>query len=217
MEQEFSTPRYQQIAIDIARRIAKGRYQVGERIYSRSSLASQYGVSSETTRRAILVLSDLGIVEATKGSGVTILSYEKAVQYAELYERVNVIEELRQSMKASIHRQSDELVRLSRAVDELVEQTEQVSAVNPFLPFRVQITQHTPYLNQSVNQLQFWQNTSATVIAIEHEHKLILSPGPYAALNNGDVLYFVGDEGCLTRVRKFLYPEEGENTPKQPQ
>lgn len=70
-------PKYQTIAEDIATKIVKKKYIVGEKIYARSSLASQYGVSAETARRAIAVLQDLNIVEATKGSSVIITSYEK--------------------------------------------------------------------------------------------------------------------------------------------
>ena len=56
------SPVYQQIATDIASKIASGHYQVGEKIYARSVLASQYGVSAETARRAIAILADVDIV-----------------------------------------------------------------------------------------------------------------------------------------------------------
>ena len=49
--------RYQQLASDIASRIAEGSYQVGDKIFARSSLASQYQVSSETARKAVCVLA----------------------------------------------------------------------------------------------------------------------------------------------------------------
>jgi len=57
MENKFkiTSPRYQQIAADVAAKIVDGHYKVGDKIYARSSLASQYGVSSETARRAICV------------------------------------------------------------------------------------------------------------------------------------------------------------------
>ena len=39
-----------------------------------------------------------------------------------------------------------------------------------------------------------------------------MSPGPYAVLRENDVFYFIGDEGCYERVKKFLYPvEDNEN------
>ncbi|MEG2918744.1 MAG: GntR family transcriptional regulator, partial [Clostridium sp.] len=76
---KITSPRYQQIAADIASKIATGHYKLGEKIYARSMLASQYGVSSETSRRAICILSDLDIVDTTKGSGVVIKSCENAI------------------------------------------------------------------------------------------------------------------------------------------
>ena len=72
-------PRYQQIAVEIASRIASEEYKVGDKIYARSSIAGQYGVSPETARRAICVLCDLEIVSSEKGSGVTIKSTENAI------------------------------------------------------------------------------------------------------------------------------------------
>ena len=76
---QIKQPRYQLIAEDIATKIVERKYVVGEKIYARSSLASQYGVSPETTRRAIAVLQDLNIVEA-KRIGVEIVSYENTAQ-----------------------------------------------------------------------------------------------------------------------------------------
>lgn len=62
-------PRYQQVAVEIAERIADNRYQVGEKIHARSTLASNFNVSPETARKAINVLVDLGIMEVRHGSG----------------------------------------------------------------------------------------------------------------------------------------------------
>ncbi len=80
-EVRVSGPRYQQVAVDIAAKIASRQYQVGERIYARSLLSSAYAVSPETARRAVGVLADLGIVKANRGSGVEILSWERANQF----------------------------------------------------------------------------------------------------------------------------------------
>lgn len=70
-------PRYQQIAVDLAERIVENRYKVGEKIHARSTLASTYNASPETTRKAINVLVDLGIMEVRHGSGAFVASKEK--------------------------------------------------------------------------------------------------------------------------------------------
>ena len=84
-------PVYQKIAADIAAKIVDKHYQIGEKIYARSSVASQYAVSAETARRAICILSDMKIVETIKGSGVRIVSYEKAVQFVKQFRNVRML------------------------------------------------------------------------------------------------------------------------------
>ena len=54
-------PVYSQIALDIAMRISRGEIQESTKLYGRSVLASQYGVSPETIRRAIKILEDVQI------------------------------------------------------------------------------------------------------------------------------------------------------------
>lgn len=59
---KIAEPIYQKIAIDIASKIAAGKYKAGEKIYGRSMLAAHYAVSPETIRRAMFMLQDVGIV-----------------------------------------------------------------------------------------------------------------------------------------------------------
>ena len=53
---KIAEPIYQKIAIDIASKIAAGKYKAGEKIYGRSMLAAHYAVSPETIRRAMFML-----------------------------------------------------------------------------------------------------------------------------------------------------------------
>lgn len=83
-----SLPRYQQIAVEIAERVVEGRYQVGEKIHARSTLASNFNVSPETARKAINVLVDLEIMEVRHGSGAYVSSKENAQKFVEKYRNV---------------------------------------------------------------------------------------------------------------------------------
>ena len=56
---KIAEPIYQKIAIDIASKIAAGKYKAGEKIYGRSMLAAHYAVSPETIRRAMFMLQDV--------------------------------------------------------------------------------------------------------------------------------------------------------------
>ena len=66
-------PRYEQIAVDLATKIAQNEYKVGTKLYGRSTLAGQYNVSPETIRRAVALLQSIGIVEVVAGRGIMVV------------------------------------------------------------------------------------------------------------------------------------------------
>lgn len=200
------SPIYQQIATDIASKIASGHYEVGEKIYARSVLASQYGVSAETARRAIAILSDMEIVDTTKGSGVIIKSAENAIKFIRQYNDVKTVNDLRNEILDKLELQKKENDSLKEQIIELLDKTDRFKSINPFIPFEIRIFKETPYLEKNIAEINFWHNTSATVICIKRNGCLEMSPGPYAVLRENDILYFVGDEDCYERVNKFLYP-----------
>lgn len=204
---KVSAPVYQQIAADIAAKIVERRYQVGDRLYARSALASQYSVSPETARRAIAVLSDLEIVSVVKGSGVVILSYDNAVRFVQQFMDIKSMYDLKKNIMDSLERQRKEAEHMTETISEILDRTERFQAFNPFIPFEIEITAKTPYLNLSISDINFWHYTTATILGIRRGEMMMISPGPYAVLSEGDVLYYCGDTDCQRRVRNFLYPE----------
>lgn len=201
---QIKQPKYQLIAEDIAAKIVEGKYVVGEKIYARSSLASQYGVSAETARRAISVLQDLNIVEATKGSGVLILSYEHAAEFVHRLTDVKTVRELQIELQKKIERQKTELEDIQDTLSEFVNRTSRLQSINPFVPFQLEITEACPFLHKNIGEILFWQQTGATIIGIKKNNAILISPGPYAELAAGDILYFIGNEQCFTVVKQFL-------------
>ena len=63
------------------------------------------------------------------------------------------------------------------------------------------------HLDRSISELNIWQATGATVIAISHNEELLVSPGPYAKFTAGDIVHFIGNEYTLQRMTNFFYPE----------
>lgn len=200
------SPRYQQIAVDIAGKIVDRRYEIGSKVYARSELAIQYGVSPETARKAINVLADMNIVEVTKGSGVVIRSYENAVKFIKQFKDIQTLHDLKHQILRKADRQMEDFFLLKDQVEELVERIEHFKSTNPFVPFEMQITADTPYLNKTSSDVNFWHNTAATIIAIKRDKEMLMSPGPYAQFTEHDVIYFVGDESAYERVYHFMYP-----------
>ena len=74
MRQAVVPSQYLQIALDLATRIAQGELTEGSRIYGRSVLASEYGVSPETIRKALRLLADMKVVDVKPQSGAVVLS-----------------------------------------------------------------------------------------------------------------------------------------------
>lgn len=206
MEKELHViiPRYRQIAADIAAKIADRKYKVGDKVYSRSLIAAQYSVSPETARRAIAVLSDAGIVEAVKGSGVVIKSYKSAQDFVKLNQNINTVENLGRNTIDQVNALLYEGYILKDKIEQLVGRAVELRSATPFALYETKMPENSPNLGKSISQLNFWQNTSATVVAITREEKLLLSPGPKEPLLGGDTIYFVGDNSCFARVVGFL-------------
>jgi GntR family transcriptional regulator, arabinose operon transcriptional repressor len=61
--------KYMQIKIDIESKITSGHYTTGDRIPSENELASQYGVSVITSRKALELLVHDGLIHREKGRG----------------------------------------------------------------------------------------------------------------------------------------------------
>ena len=53
-------------------------------------------------------------------------------------------------------------------------------------------------------ELQFWQQTGATIVAIHRNLDCIVSPGPCAELYAGDSIVYVGDGQAREAVSRFF-------------
>lgn len=201
-------PKYEQIAADIAYKIVSGDYAEGSKIYARSSVGSQYGVSSETARRAMCVLADWDIVEIEKNSGVTIKSADNAKNFLQQQEHMMSIQTLKRQIFANVERQKSEMKELHNGLSEVIKRIERYRATNPFIPYELVITEKTPYVDCSVAEVNFWQETFATVIAIKRNDRLIMSPGPKAVFRLNDIVYYTGDDDCPDRVKAFMFPQK---------
>lgn len=202
---EKALPRYQQIAVDIAARIAEGFYEEGVRLSGRSTIASQYRVSPETARRAFCVLSDVGIVRAEPGAGMVVISRDAAASFIKQFDSLRSLETIKDNIMASIMRQQKETERLSSYLAELLTATHHYRAMNPLMPFSLEITASCRYLNQTIEAIGLWQHTGATVVGIRRKDNLLTSPGPYATLQEGDTLYAVLPTADDTVLQRFLY------------
>ena len=200
---------YLQIALDIARRIARGELREGARLYGRSVMASEYHVSPETIRRALRLLSDMKVVEIKPQSGVTVLSADNARRYIENFEDDSQVHRLREDLKDLIGEYSALNQRLVQTVSALLNSRETFSAAHESLPnYEVPVPKGSPVIGKSIGELRFWQSTGGTIVAIRRGKALMLSPGPYAELYDGDVIILVGSRAAAEAARRFVTEKE---------
>lgn len=199
------SPNYLKIAIRIAERIAAGDMIVGQRISGRSLLAPEYGVSPETIRRALRLLSDMKIVDIKDKSGVYILSADNAKRYLKNFEGWNEQRERRSKFKALLTQSSELNRQIAKAYDDISSALDAVSSASRDIPtYEYRLGFDALHIGESIGAIKFWQSTGATIIAIRRGQNLIISPGPYAELYVGDVIVFVGDAQTVQTVERFF-------------
>ena len=214
MKQTVVPSQYLQIALDLARRIAKGELPEGSRIYGRSVMASEYNVSPETIRRALRLLADMKVVEVKPQSGAVVLSADSARRYIVNFEESADVRALRQQLKELMAEYADLSRRLSDTVTALVKSRDTFAAAGEPLPnYEVPVPKGSPLIGQSIGALKFWQSTGGTIVAIRRGQTVILSPGPYAELYDGDVLVLVGSPAAAEAAHNLIAPKEVINDP----
>lgn len=206
---EIKRSKYHEVAIEVAKRIADGEYEVGERIKSRSTLASTFNVSPETTRKGLNILADLHIVTLKHGSGAIVLSKEKAIEFLENYEATHSIAIIKEKIRENIGQHLKGLENLSHLIDEFLRQSQSISRHYSLAPYEIIINKDTDHFGKTLDELNIWHQTGATVIAIENQGKFLLSPSPDTVIEKGDHVFFVGDDIAYSKMKHFFNLSKG--------
>jgi K+/H+ antiporter YhaU regulatory subunit KhtT len=204
MDDNHSSPRYEKIALDIANAIYKGQYEEGEKLYGRSTLAGTYNVSPETIRRAIKILEDVGVVESSKGSGITILSKDKAYKYINRFKNIESVTSYKVKIMELAEKKNQIENQILEIIDKIIERSSILSHTTALTPFELEITDRCRMTGKSIGEINFWQNTGATIVGIRRGDHTILSPGPYAVIEKGDILLIIGEEEVFEAVKVFI-------------
>ncbi|MGG5254131.1 GntR family transcriptional regulator [Neobacillus sp. SM06] len=202
--QRTQIPTYERIAIDLANRIYDGHFKIGEKIHGRSTLASEYKVSPETIRRAIKILEDVEIVHSAQGSGIVISSKENAFKYINRFSTIESVKDLEKQINALITERSKLDEQLSDTLRKLMDYSGKLRHTNPLAPIEIEILPGCNHIGKTISEVKFWQNTGGTVVGMKRKGEIVISPGPYALIWEGDVLLIIGDEKIYDRVVHFL-------------
>lgn len=77
---EGKTPLYRQLATLLREQITSGEIPPGRRLPSKLAIRQQYGVSQNTTERALALLKDEGLIETSLGRGMFVTQPEDRPQ-----------------------------------------------------------------------------------------------------------------------------------------
>jgi K+/H+ antiporter YhaU regulatory subunit KhtT len=213
MSQPVAGPIYYRIAADLAARIVRGDIREGERLSGRSMLVGSYGVSSETIRRALNLLSEQGIVEVVPGSGVRVISRQKAMAYVERVGMVTDLRSLRREVTDILEEQNDLNRRMQELVDKIFDLSERLKNREPIRGYDFELPKGSPIVGSTLGELRMRQKTGATLIAIKRGEQLIVSPGPKQGFLEEDVLVIAAASEDIPRFKQFL--ATGLGTPEE--
>ena len=175
-EQKIATPIYRKIAIDIAKSVVNGTYIKGQKLFGRSVLASQYKVSPETIRKAVHILKDMDILDTEKGSGVEVVSVEKAKEFVERHNEIESIVSAKREIAQWAQKQVEETATVINRIQFILDTADRFKNISPFSPFEIEITKESLVIGKTISKLRFWHNTGGTIIAIKRDDNLIVSP-----------------------------------------
>lgn len=206
--ENVSPPLYLQIAVDIASRIARGDLKEKSKIYGRSVMSSEYGVSPETIRRSLKLLSDMNVVDIKQSSGAVVLSRKNAKEYVDRFKGQINTHSLHVQLKNLIAEQNMIGKQITDITDTIIRTDVKWSHFNPLQNFEIDVDENSSVVGKSISDLNFWHATGATIVAIRRGDNIILSPGPYAVISANDTVIFIGDQSAVNAVRMFVLPKK---------
>lgn len=194
--------RYEEIAQDLAQRIADGDLAEGSRVLGRSALAGQYQVSPETIRRAVAILAERSIVQSVAGSGIRVLSRYAALEYLDSQQTRTTLEEGARELRALL-RQRDEInARIEAALDRVMSHA--TGALSTRNVEEIVIKKGAWVAGRSLVEIRLRTCTGATVAALTRGEVDYFSPPADMLLQPGDVVILVGAEAQRARAKEIL-------------
>lgn len=195
--------RYEQIAIDIAQKIVRGEFRVGQKLSGRSLLAGTYNVSPETIRRSIALLQNIGVVEAITGSGIIIKSASLAQEYLTEYNERQIVINARNRISDLLNQRRELDTELETELSKLLEYAFQKASILQQIE-EVIIPPNSWIVGQTIAGTDIRNQTGATVVAINRNGKEIFSPAVDMHLEEEDVLIIVGTSGAKEKVKALV-------------
>ncbi|SFR05445.1 TrkA C-terminal domain-containing protein [Desulfoscipio geothermicus] len=199
--------RYITIAVDIATRIVRGEYRIGQKIFGRSTLAGKYNVSPETIRRALTLLQERGIVDVMPGVGVVVKSDRAAREYLADYNQKKVLLDIQERLTKLLREREQLNTEIDQLTNQLLDYTFKMAGRLQKLE-EISVPPDSPLLGKTLAEADFRARTGATILSIYRNGHEMVSPEAKTTLQAGDVLMVVGTHEAAGMVYQLVTGEE---------
>jgi K+/H+ antiporter YhaU regulatory subunit KhtT len=195
---------YKSIALDIAQRIVSGQLPVQCKISGRTLLASEYNVSPETIRKSIGLLKEENIVSVSQGKEITVISDQNAYDYITRNNYLKSVYSLKQELQQLLIQKKAIDSKFDALLTEIINTSDRLQNLKPYHPVEIKVSDKSHAIGKTIANLQFWQNTGATIVALRRGTQISISPGPHVILGLNDVIVVVGDGYVQERTEHFI-------------
>ncbi len=195
--------RYEQIAVDIASKIARNEYAVGDKLYGRSVLAGQYNVSPETIRRAVALLQSVHVVQVEAGRGIMVVDRNKAVDYVEKFNQRKGLMAAQQEFTELLLKRQALDAEIDQQIKKILSYTSRMVTLLPRVD-DIYVPAGSPLVGKSLRDVDFRNQTGATVLAVERGTEEYMAPKSGDIIKANDILIFVGDEDSKAKVEALV-------------
>lgn len=199
-------PRYEQIAVDLAGKIAHHDYSEGTKLYGRSTLAGQYNVSPETIRRAVALLQTMGIVEVVTGKGIIVKNHAAALHYLENFKQRRALAQAQKEFANLLEKRRELDIAIDHQIKKIMNFSSRLVNILPKVE-EIKIPDNSHLIDKTLVEVDFRSNTGATVLSIERNGAENFSPDIHMNLKAGDILVYIGPENCKKKVGQFVNPQ----------
>ena len=206
MKRSSKPPVYSQVAFDIAAKIAAGDLKEGDRFSGRSLMGSRYGVSSETIRRALGHLNDLGIISIKVNAGSTVLSQRRAAEYVEQYQANRDLLALKDKLQRMVAQRDALNAEINATFLQISDLLERFRSSDRRRTYEFRIRPGSASAGRTIGELHLRQLTGATIVAVHRDDTVQLSPDPQTALRCGDTLMVACELSQVEQVTQLLGP-----------
>ena len=204
MKHSEHLPVYSQIAYDIASKIVSGEIQEGQRFSGRSLMGSQYGVSSETIRRSLNLLSDMQVISIQQNVGSVVRSRQRAAEYVEQYKANQDLRALKQQLAELISKRDGLNLQINQIFAKITNLEELFHHNERLRTYEFVLEPGGQAVDKSIGGLQFRQKTGATIVAVRRGEEVMLSPSPDIILKEQDVLVVICNLSDISQVSQLM-------------